>query len=130
MSSEEIDSSRERAEAFASAALAGSGGEFRLQRLAELFRETDAPGAIEVYRAWHGAEEMTTEEMVAAASKTRVTHFDPAEDPVPSDSKIRIKQAYEQALEAGLESEASFLRGVKAERATPVRRSPPEEVSG
>lgn len=91
----------------------GANGTAERRRIQALFDETSDPGPLEIFRAMAGntqLEKTEDEEARMTSSRRRVEHFDPVEDPAQTNDKIRIKKAYEGALEAGEDEWAEFLR--------------------
>lgn len=83
------------------------------ERLVGLFADDPDPEPVAVYRTWHGGTPLSDEGAAELSLNASVRGFDPADDDAPSTSKIRVKQTYERALEAGLEDAAKFLRAIQ-----------------
>jgi hypothetical protein len=84
----------------------------RRERLRELLAETRDPDAIELYRTWHGGEVQTEADVANRTANAGAggNGFDPAEDQAYNNTRARVANAYDAALEQGLDEEAAYLR--------------------
>lgn len=89
----------------------------RRERLRELLAETRDPGAIELYRAWHGGDVQTEADVssLTASTGSGGDGFDPAEDQAYNNTRARVANVYDAALEQGLDEEAAYLRDLPHE---------------
>lgn len=82
----------------------------RAYRLADLFDDEPDPDAVTLWRVWMDRGRPTDEELARYRELEDVDGFDPVDGQPDTSDKVRAVNAYEDALDAGLESAAGYLR--------------------
>jgi len=84
------------------------------RRLWGLFDEESNPGPIQIFTAWCGPEKLPTlTEAQEQVESGDISGFDPAEDNPASGSTVLLMEAYNLALDNGLDDEAAYLRALE-----------------
>jgi len=111
-----------RAKTYGQRSLPGDLTTARRRRLVTLFAEDPDAGAVDVYSAWHGEDPLETADdasrsanALAAGGTQPGSSFDPVEDAAHNTTRTAVKRAYDDALDAGLEDEAAYLRALPHE---------------
>lgn len=86
----------------------------RRDRLEELFAENHNPDPLTLYQAWQGSDPLTREEANARSVATSNQAFDPKTDQPRSSTKVLVKSAYDDAIDAGFEEAAEYLRNLNS----------------
>jgi hypothetical protein len=89
----------------------------RRERLEALLEREADPGAVEVFRAWFGPDELPTIDETYERIDLGVTgEFDPAGDRPKTSDRIRVVQAYEKAVEQEIDDAAAYIRVLDGDR--------------
>lgn len=91
----------------------------RRARLGELFAEDGDASAVDVYCAWHGEDVLEGDDdatrsasALLGADAEESSSFDPVTDQPYNSTRVDVRRAYQDALSAGLEDEAAYLRAL------------------
>ncbi|GGN26937.1 hypothetical protein [Halarchaeum nitratireducens] len=89
----------------------------RKERLEDLFANDTAPSAIDVFRTWFGpANTPSLDDARRYADVDVAAGFDPKTDSRQSTHLILIGEAYDRAIEEGLDDVAVYLRALEEDQ--------------